>query len=179
MPEKFIEEIDEDFSCDNNDTALQVEELRIGNGFKLVKRKKGKIIRSVRFNKENDRENYFKEQLMLYTPWRNELNDLIEGFETYADRYERVQFEVLQCKKQYEHHTEMLDKALEHLQNEEDLCLYSNEAANSQHIDEQDRSVPSRKSGLYSCFEPGANILHSKYDLIDDIRMFPRTNDNS
>ena len=45
---------------------------------KPVKRKKPKIIRSVSFNKDKDPENYFREQLMLYTPWRNETTDLMK-----------------------------------------------------------------------------------------------------
>ena len=35
---------------------------------KLVKRKKPKIIQSVRYNKDKDPENHFREKLMLYTP---------------------------------------------------------------------------------------------------------------
>ena len=47
-------------------------EYKLKGGMKLVKRKRAKIIRSVRFNKEKEPENYYREQLMLYTPWRNE-----------------------------------------------------------------------------------------------------------
>ena len=40
-------------------------------GLTLVKRYTPKIIRSVRSNKIKDPDNYCREQLMLYTPWRN------------------------------------------------------------------------------------------------------------
>ena len=52
------------------------EQYYLKGGMKLVKRKKSMIIRSVHFNKSKDPENYFREQLMLYTPWRDENKDL-------------------------------------------------------------------------------------------------------
>ena len=38
---------------------------KLKGGMKLVKKKRAKIIRSVRFNKEKDPENYYREQLRL------------------------------------------------------------------------------------------------------------------
>eukprot|EP00732_Lithocolla_globosa_P000252 Lithocolla_globosa_v1_NODE_62_length_7247_cov_17.118503.p1 type:complete len:1467 gc:universal NODE_62_length_7247_cov_17.118503:2368-6768(+) len=42
----------------------------------LRRRKVAAILRSVRFNRLNDPENYYRELLMLYHPWRNENKDL-------------------------------------------------------------------------------------------------------
>lgn len=42
------------------------------NGLKYRKRIIGKDIRDVRYNRTKDPENYFREQPMLFTPWRNE-----------------------------------------------------------------------------------------------------------
>ena len=75
----------------------------------LVKRQKLRIIRSVRFNKNKDPENYRREQIMLYTAWRNETTDLLKDSETCQDQFEVVKDEIEQNKKQYEHHTDVLD----------------------------------------------------------------------
>ena len=51
-----------------NNAIEDTTEYKLKGGMKLVKRKRAKIIRSVRFNKEKEPENYYREQLMLYTP---------------------------------------------------------------------------------------------------------------
>ena len=53
-----------------------------------MKRQKPRIIRSVRSNKDKDPENYCREQIMLYTAWRNEKTDLLKDLQTYQDRFE-------------------------------------------------------------------------------------------
>ena len=63
-----------DYPYDESDETVETDdttEYQLKGGMKLVKRKKAKI-RAVRFNKENDLQNYCREQLMLYTLWRNE-----------------------------------------------------------------------------------------------------------
>ena len=85
---------DENSSSDENENPLQDEndanERRTSdllyeakNGTKYKKRKVARIIRYVRYNKKNDSENYYRERLMLFIPWRNEERDLISGFETF------------------------------------------------------------------------------------------------
>ena len=42
------------------------------NGTKYKYRKVPRVIRYVRYNQTKDPENYYREQLMLFMPWRNE-----------------------------------------------------------------------------------------------------------
>ena len=67
----LTDNVDDDPPAENN-AIEDTTEYKLKGGMKLVKRKRAKIIRSVRFNKEKEPENYYREQLMLYTPWRNE-----------------------------------------------------------------------------------------------------------
>lgn len=53
------------------------------DGFVLKQRKIQKILRYVIFNREQDPENYFREQLMLFFPWRIKKHDLKGKFATY------------------------------------------------------------------------------------------------
>ncbi len=64
---------------------VENDEYEMKGGITLVKRQKPRIIRSVRFNKDKDPENYCREQIMLYTAWRNETTDLLKDFQTYQD----------------------------------------------------------------------------------------------
>ena len=100
---------------------------------KLVKRKRAKIARSVRFNKEKDPENYYREELVLYTPWRNEQKDLINDCQTYQERYQQAESIIISNKEQYECYSDILVKAIEDL-NENDNTSDDPVAPNTQHI---------------------------------------------
>ena len=144
---------------------------------KLVKRKKPKIIRSVRYHKEKDPGNHYREQLMLYTSWRKESSDLIIDCQTYQERFEQVEDEIVCNRRQYEYHSEILDKAMDDMNNSE-CDTFDNTALNAEHINKQDCAVKRKPGELLGCFDPGKNKQHSQYDLLDDIGIFPRNNDN-
>ncbi|XP_078353763.1 uncharacterized protein LOC144638437 [Oculina patagonica] len=50
-------------------------------------------------------------------------------------------------------------------------------APNAEHINKQDCAVEEKPSELFGCFDPGKNKQHSQYDLLDEIGIFPRSND--
>ncbi|XP_043472427.1 uncharacterized protein LOC122505072 [Leptopilina heterotoma] len=50
-------------------------------------RKNPRVIRFRRYNKETDPENFYREQLMLYVPWRNEELELLNNEINIKDRY--------------------------------------------------------------------------------------------
>lgn len=176
-PEKnFEENVDDDPT--NDDVEMSGKEYLINGGLKLVQRRKPKIIRTVRFNKNKDPENYFREQLMLYTPWRNEGKDLIQNCTTYQERFEQLEQTVVKIRQQYENHSELIDKAIEDIENNEDVVDFASVAPNAQHRDELDQIAETKPSELLACFDPGNNKQHSQYDLLDEGGIFPRTNDD-
>ena len=169
---------DEPYNMDNNVDEEQSEpqQLKLRGGMKLVERKKPKIIRSIRFHKSKDPENHYREQLMLYSPWRNENTDLLRDCKTYQGRFSQIKEQVLSNRQSYEYHSEALDKAMEDLDNDY-LNMSSSVAPNAQHINEQDCATKQKPSELFGCFDPGNNKQHSQYDLLDDIGIFPRCDD--
>ena len=171
----LTDNVDDDPPAENN-AIEDTTEYKLKGGMKLVKRKRAKIIRSVRFNKEKEPENYYREQLMLYTPWRNEQKDLIKDCQTYQERYQQVELIVNSNKEQYDHHSDILEKAIEDL-NENDNTSDDPVAPNTQHINEQDAAAKTRPSELFGCFDPGTNKQQSQYDLFDDMGILPRHND--
>ena len=175
LPENdFDDNVDHDLT---NDKTEICEEYELKGGLKLVKRQKSKIIRSVRFNKNKDPENYSREQLMLYTPWRNENKDLIQNCESYQERYEQLKNTIVQNRRQYDCNAEVLDDAIENIENDE-LKEFVDVAPNIQHRDEQDQEIGAKPSPLFGCFDPSADKQHYQYDLMDDIGIFPRANDD-
>ena len=140
---------------DINEGQSEPPELKIKGGMKLVKRTKPKIIRSVQFHKSKDPENHYREQLMLYSPWRNENTDLLRNCETYQERFSQVKELVICNRQNYEYHSEILDKAMEDLNNDYAENIYDNVAANAQHINEQNIATNQKPSELFGCFDPG------------------------
>lgn len=56
----FIDNVDDDLFVENN-VIEDIIEYKLKGGMKFVKRKRVKIIRFVRFNKEKEFENYYRE----------------------------------------------------------------------------------------------------------------------
>ncbi len=174
LPENNVDDnLDDDLS--DLEQTSEKDEYEMKGGITLIKRQKPRIIRSVRFNKNKDPENFCREQIMLYTAWRNETTDLLKDFQTYQDRFEVLKDVIEQNRKQYEHHTETLDQAVQDIESEESSTVV---APNAQYRDEQDKEIGSKASELFGCFDPGKDKQHVEYDLINDIGIYPRTNDD-
>ena len=78
--------------------------------YKIVLRTKPKVVRYVNYNKKVDSENYYREQLMLFTPWRNEEKDLLNGCKTYQDHFHLLEGKILSKRKEYDSHSELIDE---------------------------------------------------------------------
>ena len=90
LPEDEYEEMNEDnsdMSISDEDNSNSQKEYHMKDGSILKLRKTQKVIRYVRYNKEQDSENYFREQLMLFYPWRNEENDLIGNHTSFESHF--------------------------------------------------------------------------------------------
>ena len=89
------------------------------NGTKYKYRKVPRVIRYVRYNLKKYPENHFREQLMLFMPWRNEQKDLLGPFETYTAHYNSMKISLEAKRNEYEHHTEELELARQMMEAEE------------------------------------------------------------
>lgn len=103
-----------DFAADYNETTSKGE-------VKYTKRKSSRIIRFVNYKKEKDSYNFYREQVMLYLPWRNEEKDLIEKSEGELKQlYDKNQEKILNTFLKFNKMTEDELKTLTSLtQNEE------------------------------------------------------------
>ena len=53
---------------------------------------------------------------MLYYPWRNECKDLIGSSLSYQEKYKEVEIIVNKNKQNYDHHSDVVDAAVDELQ---------------------------------------------------------------
>ena len=81
------------------------------NRTRYNKRKVPKITRYVRYNKKKDLENYCREQLLLFIPWRNEQKDLLASFDTFEAHYNSLKTSIHSKSNAYENHTEQPELA--------------------------------------------------------------------
>ena len=115
---------------------------------------------------------------MLYCPWRNEEKDLLNNCQTYQERYNQVETIVCKNKQQYEHHADILEQAIQDMNDDvSDSAMTHPVAPVAQHNNEQDIATKSKPSELFGCFDPGTCKQHKEYDLFDDMGILPRTND--
>lgn len=166
MPESHYELDAEDdpksFEINENDLT---EEHVIKDGSIMRKRNNAKVLYSVGFNKNDDEENFYREQIMLYLPWRN-YSDILGGYITYEARYNDNSEEIEVNRKKY---VCALTENIAQLEREVLSSEDEPTVTESQHQDECDLERGSNLSKEFECFNPGINNGNNDYDLVLDL----------
>ena len=135
--------------------------------FESVLRIKPKIIRYVHYNEKVDSNNYYREQLMLFHPWRNEEKDLLGGYETFQDHYKAIKTEIQVKKTEYDANLELSDEVEVAVETEIQHC-FDNVCPNVESIEANDAQNKPVSSAAYSFYNPESH-KHTYYDLGADI----------
>ena len=144
---------------DENDDELCDEKSIIDK--KNKKRSKSRIIRSVWFNKEKEPEKHYRELIMLFTPWRNEVMDLLAGCPSYQACFFLVKDIINKQMKQYAVCSDALDKIHEQIIGlDENVEQFDSIAPFTQNIEYQDEA-----EGLQDSHPD----FKEHYDLSDDV----------
>ena len=174
VPEKVNDKNDDDRgdSSSSNESEDSLDDdnsqcsdllYRTKNGIKYKKRKVPRIIRYVKYNKKKDPENYFREQLMLFVPWRNEQKDLLHSFDTYKAHYNSVQMSLIPKRNEYEHHIEELELARQMMEDEQ--REYDQTAPNAKQENREAEEEGSKESEQFVYFNPSRVVEHRHYDI--------------
>ena len=164
---------DESSSSDDNEDSLEDENdvddshssdllYKTKNEIRYKKRKVPRIIRYVRYNKKNDAENYYRERLMPFTPWRNEQKDLISSFDTFEAHYNSLKTSIESKSNECEHHTEELELARQMMEDEENA--YDQIAPNTE---QENREAEERvkMAEIFVYFIPNRVVEQKHYDI--------------
>jgi hypothetical protein len=95
LPGELVNDIDGD---EEPQEVPKVMRLKDKSGF-IRKRRVQRIVRFRKYGEKQDPENYFREQLMLYVPWRNEETELV-NIEHQA-RYRIMKEQIASKKNEY------------------------------------------------------------------------------
>jgi len=135
-----VDKPDEDVVHDSN--------LYLPNGDKLLLRKKAKVIRPVHFNKSNSKL-FFREQIVLYSSWRDEEN-LLQGANSFEDRFNVLQEEILQNKTGFDNLGEALLAAQEEIDEQSVLSAVDSVAPSARQT-EDDAFINKLDSDTFGC----------------------------
>ena len=106
---------------------------------KNKKRSKARIVRSVCFNKNVDSEKHYRELIMLFTSWRDEMSDLLKNYSSYQEHYLQVKNIIDEQMKLYAMCSDDLNEIQNQLNNmEENDDNYDLIAPGTQNIELQD-----------------------------------------
>ena len=147
----------------SNNTLKYDREKHFGHdGSILSRRKKPKVIYSAAFNKDTQKEDHYREQIMLYFPWRNESN-ILGSFTLFEEHYNSVVEVIERNKKKYiglstEDNIALLDLDMEDVL---DASIVPEEL----HINAQDYEEGISVSTDHEFFNPGKNQTFSTYDI--------------
>ena len=92
--------------------------IRMRNGIMLRRRMKNKVIRFRNYRLKNDSEEYYRERLMLYVPWKKE-TDILGKFGSYEEAFFAKHDEVKDKIVVYEPMSSMLELVEEELEHED------------------------------------------------------------
>ncbi|KAJ8048747.1 ATP-dependent DNA helicase PIF1 [Holothuria leucospilota] len=154
---------------DSNQHSLNNSIYQVGQML-IKKRSKAKIIRYVRYNKHSDSENYFREQLVLFIPWRKE-NMIICNCTNFQQRYEQVKHQISITAANYNKNNTAVDilfaTAEYDLSGHEQEAL--NSAPNASHSESQDKNTPQPVARNYANLNPLCHNRRDAYDIGQDL----------
>jgi hypothetical protein len=151
------------FEGEKEEIEVTNEHYKLKGGYVLKRRKKDATLRYVRYHIDMDRENHFREIVMLFQPWSEE-EMIIGDSESYEEHFQQIvdrESDVTQKMEEYNHHSEELQKALKELEEKTESDLedgWDRAAPNAQHQQRMAEEGGSRPSDIYPGFLPPVRI---------------------
>ena len=157
----FEDQTDDDQPFREEDVLVKLK-----NGISIRRRKNKRVIRYVGYSKKTNTENYYREKILLFLPWRSEETDVLGGHATFEQHYTSKGYVIKAKQVQYEHYIEELEEAQHHAESE---CIDFDEVApNTQHMEVQDEMEGVHPSDEFVHFDPDTQE-HRTYDIGPDI----------
>lgn len=159
-------------NCETNESETNINKINIQlkNGITYKERRNQHVIRYVRFNKNTDLENFCRERLMLFLPWKKESTDLLGNYTTYYEHYMTVKDSIEYKANQYEHNAHILDEAQANAEQEQDYARIAPSNVQQQEDDELCPTVPSENYGF---FDPSRHPHLTEHDIGTEIGLAP------
>ncbi|XP_062590040.1 uncharacterized protein LOC134251654 [Saccostrea cucullata] len=168
FPKEIRKDLQEEVNDDNPEDSSQETFtdqdvlVHLKNGIKIRRRKNKRVIRYVGYSQKTNSEQYYRERILLFLPWRNENADLLGSHQTYEQHYSQKASIIQMKQRQYEHFVDELEQA--RLQAEEDLDNMETVAPNTEHTEAEDAEIGSEPSEEFVHFDPDT-VQHRDFDI--------------
>ncbi|XP_062598648.1 uncharacterized protein LOC134260084 [Saccostrea cucullata] len=169
MEKDVQEEVNEDDPEEDSQENIFSDQdilVHLKNGIKIRRRKNKRVIRYVGYSQKTNSEQYYRERILLYLPWRNENTDLFGSCQTYEQHYMQKASIIQMKQRQYEHFVDELEQA--RLQAEEDLDDLETVAPNTEHAEAEDAEIGSEPSEEFVHIDPDT-VQHRDFDIGPDL----------
>ena len=164
--ETEMEVNEENSSFIHDETKLRYSVLQ--NGIKITLRSRPKVLRYVRYSEKVDPNNFYREQLMLFHPWRNELQDLLGDFETHHDHYKHVSKAIQTKRREYEVNAKLSEEIAESVNAEEIQNNFQEVFPNVESVEANDAEKEPVAAESFAFYHPDT-YDHAYHDLGADI----------
>ena len=94
--------LQDDNDTNNDDDCTSGNVIKFPCGTQMRNRSSQKVIYNHSTALNDDREEHFRQKIMLFTQWRNEMCDLLHGFQTFEQSYHANLNEITINQSQYE-----------------------------------------------------------------------------
>ena len=124
-------------------------------------------MRYVHYSEKVDSENYYREQLMLFHPWRNEEQDLLNGFKNFKDHFKAIEKDIQTKKAEYDASYELLEEIEKAVETGVIEC-FDDVCPNIESVEANDAQTEPSASTSYAFYSPQSRD-HAYHDLGPDI----------
>jgi len=163
--ERYDEEVNDDDIAESEVEKFEDDQtiMKLKSVITIKRRKSKKVIRYVRFSKKDDKENHYREKLLLFHPWRNEQSDLLGDYDTFEAHNLQLKKFIDFKVQQYEHHVEELEQARELA--EKDYNAYDDVAPGAQEQESEALQEEPVESEEFLFFNPDKVAGPREYDI--------------
>ena len=127
------------------------------------------------YKQKLDPENYYRECLLLYTPWQHEETDLYHGKQTHAEAFDCMKNMIQHKMAVYEPMAQILREAVEVFENEQISREYDDVAPSTQHEETQHELLETTQSESFEFFDPDRPLSQQHDDIAPQLHLPPTT----
>jgi exonuclease III len=150
-------------------------EIQLPDGQIIIKRTQPKILRYVKYSLEKDPENYYREHILLFYPWTEEIS-LLQGKDSFKSRFEEICDAIQHVKSNFDKYGNIITETFQSLQ-EEQLNEAMDSCAPATRQSEDDNMQSSENASDMSYLQPNS-LNHMEYDIAVDMGIGPVTSVN-
>ena len=113
--------------------------------------------------KKTDSEQFYRENLMLFYPWRNETEDILKNYESYEQHNKAMEHDIISKKQEYNSNNDLVN-AIETAMNTETIDNFDQVSPNIENVEAVDSEISTSVVENFQFYNP-QSAEHAYQDL--------------